>query len=48
MVHAGIGEGRINMILAALDIRNIHNTTLKSRKREDGKAIENVAHDCYL
>ncbi|XP_061191031.1 uncharacterized protein LOC133199201 [Saccostrea echinata] len=43
MLHAGIGEKKVSMLLSVLNIPPLSHTTLKSTEREAGKAVEDVA-----
>ena len=40
MINAGIGERKVNNLLATLNLPGIHHKSLKTREREVGKALE--------
>ena len=44
MLHAGLGERQVNLLLTSRNIRHIHHKSLKEMEREAGKSIENVAN----
>lgn len=43
MIHAGVGERQINSILSELNIPPVSHCMLDSRRKEIGKAVEEVA-----
>ncbi|XP_061186837.1 uncharacterized protein LOC133194959 [Saccostrea echinata] len=43
MLHSGIGEKKVSMLLRVLNIPPLSHTALKSTEREAGKAVEDVA-----
>lgn len=47
MIHAGVGEKKVSMLLSVLNIQPLSRTTLKCTESEDGKARRDVArHSC--
>lgn len=46
MLHAGIGEKKVSMLLSVLNIPPISHTTLKCTEREAGKAEDVARHIC--
>lgn len=43
MIHAGIGEAKINTVLSCLNIPHVSHSMLDERQRETGAAIERIA-----
>ncbi|XP_062579761.1 uncharacterized protein LOC134241754 [Saccostrea cucullata] len=43
MLHAGIGEKKVSLLLSVLNIPPLSHTTLKCKEREAGKAVEDFA-----
>jgi len=43
MLHAGVGERRVNDLLAAIYVPFVHHQTLKRREWEAGKGCESLA-----
>ena len=47
-LNAGIGHTHVNSLLSCLDVPTVNHVTLKTRKREVGKAEELVANESYV
>jgi hypothetical protein len=45
MLHAGIGEKKLEMLLSVLNIPPLSKTSLKISEREVGQAVEDVARN---
>jgi hypothetical protein len=45
MIHAGLGEAKVNDFLSSLNIPPISPTTLKKKERIAGKHVEGVAQE---